>query len=410
MASVVGSDGGKTVTVTWQPGKPYSDWRNAFDALYPAHIAKAAGGVDTPEGLAASWDAFGKTVPKWSGGPYQIESYAEGQQLIQVPNPKWYGKTKPALEKVIYKIVTDQSSFVPALQNNEVQAGEPIPNVDMVNQIKQMADVNSRVSGGLSYEHIDLNLQNKFLADKPLREAIFRVINVQGIIDRTVGQFYTEAKPLYSHNFMPASKYFKDTVSATGAGKGEVDAAKKVLTDAGYTGVGTDLKTKTGDDVPALRMRHTVGNVNRAATAELVQRYVKELGIDVTIQTTEDLSTTLDTGDFDLIVFAWVNSPYFLSGADQIWATASESNFGKWSNPEAEALLKEAVQQMDQQKGADLLNRADELLSKDFYSLPLFQRPTFMVVKKDYANIRPNTTSTGPTYNIHEWGMRATTQ
>ncbi|GAA2644680.1 ABC transporter family substrate-binding protein [Paractinoplanes durhamensis] len=407
LQSVTGSDNGKTVTAVFQAGKTYPDWKSLFGELYPAHIAKAAGDNGTPAGLLKSWDAFGKTQPTWSGGPYMIESYQEGQQLVEVPNPKWWGK-KQSLDKIIFKIVTDQSSFVPALQNGEINAGDPQPNIDMVTQVQNLQGFNQKLSGGLSWEHIDANLQNKFLKDKALREAIFKAIDVQGIINRTVGTFWKDAKPLGNHNFIPQSPYYKDVVSETGAGKADIEGAKKVLTDAGYTGVGSALKTPGGEAV-TLRFRHTEGNVNRAATAELVQATLKQLGITMTIQTTNTLGKTLDSGDFDLIVYAWVNTPFFFQGAQQLWGKASDSNYGHWVNEQADTVLNQGVQEgLDEAKGADLLNQADALMAKDYYVLPLFQRPNFMVAKADYLNIRPNSTSTGPTFNTEEWGLKAT--
>lgn len=410
MENVVGSDGGKTVTVTWQTGKVYPDWQSLFGGLYPAHIAKANGGVDNADQLAASWEYFGKTQPTWSGGAYMVETYTEGQQLIEVPNAKWYGKVKPSLEKLIFKIITDQASFIPALQNAEIHGAYPLANQDMVTQAQQLPGVYSRVGHGLIWEHIDLNLTNKFLADKALRQAIFTAINVQGIIDRTVGQYDKTAKQVANHNFLPGSPYYKDVVGPTGVGKGDVEAAKKVLTDAGYQGVGSALKTPSGEAVAKLRFRHTAGNANRAATGEIVQNQLKQLGVEVEIVTTEDLSGTLDSGDFDLIVFAWVGTPFVQGGADQLWGLGSSSNFGEWKNPEADAILKQGVQQLDIAKGAELLNQANEMMAKDFYVLPLYQRPTFLMVSSQYANVRDNATSSGPHYNNEEWGLRASAQ
>jgi peptide/nickel transport system substrate-binding protein len=404
LASVTGSDNGKTVTATFQSGKTYPDWKQLFSDIYPAHLAKQNGDNGSPAGLAKSWEWFKKTQPTWSGGPFMIQSYAEGQQLVEVPNPKWWG-TKPALDKLIFKIVTDQSSFVPALQNSEINAGDPQPNLDMVTQVQNLQDVNYQISGGLSWEHIDLNLENKFLKDKALREAVFRAIDVPRIIKRTVGTFYPDAKPLKNHNFVPQSPYYKDVVSSSGAGNGDLAAAKQALTAAGYTGVGTQLKTPAGDPV-TLRFRHTEGNVNRAATAELVQATLKQLGITVTIQPTNDLSTTLNSGDFDMIVYAWVSTPFFFAGAQQLWGKGSEANYGHWVNDRADTLIKQGIQVgLDEAKGAALLNQADELMAKDYYVLPLFQRANFQVAQSSYVNIRPDATSTGPTYNTEEWGL-----
>jgi peptide/nickel transport system substrate-binding protein len=207
---------------------------------------------------------------------------------------------------------------------------------------------------------------------------------------------------------VPQSPYYKDVVSATGAGKGDIEGAKKQLTDAGYTGVGTALKTPAGQPV-TLRFRHTEGNVNRAATAELTQAALKQLGIPVTIQTTNDLSNTLDSGDYDLIVYAWVNDVFPFTGAEQLWGSKSESNFGKWVNKQADDLLNQGIQAgLDEAKGSDLLNQANALMAQDYYVLPLFQRPNFFAAASNIVNIRPNATVYGPTYNTEEWGLKAT--
>jgi peptide/nickel transport system substrate-binding protein len=72
-------------------------------------------------------------------------------------------------------------------------------------------------------------------------------------------------------------------------------------------------------------------------------------------------------------------------------------------------VLLQAIQEgLDEAKGAARLNEADALMAHDYYVLPLFQRPNLMVAQNAYVNIRPNATSTGPTYNTQEWGLKAT--
>jgi peptide/nickel transport system substrate-binding protein len=406
IASVVGSDGGKTVTATFRPGIAYPDWTQLFIDLYPAHLAKANGGVDSAAGLAASFAWFAKTQIAWSGGPWLVRSYTKGQQLIEVPNPKWWGP-KPKLDRLVFKVVTDQSSLIPALQNNEIQAAYPAPNPDLVTQAKQMSSVvYQRVGHGFQWEHVDLNLGNKFLADKALRQAIFTAINRQEIITKTVGSFDPDAAPLGSHNFIPGQPAYKDVVSSTGQGSGNVEAAKKILTDAGYRLAGGKLLTPSGEAVPTLRFRHTVGNVVRAQTAELIQAQLKAIGVNISIVTTDDLSGTLAGRDFDIIIYAWVGSPWRLQAAEQIWGAKGGSNFGHWVNDQAEALLQKAVTTLDYNQAYDLLNQHDAMMTQDAYVLPLFQRATYLIAYQKYANIRENPTNTGPQYNNYEWGER----
>jgi peptide/nickel transport system substrate-binding protein len=270
-----------------------------------------------------------------------------------------------------------------------------------------MAGVNYHLAAGPTWEHIDLNLKNAALADTKLRQAIFTAVNRKDVIAKTVGQFVPGLKPMNSHNFVPGQDGYSDTVTSTGAGTGDVAKAKKLLTDAGYKYDGTTLKTATGDPV-TLRISYTTGNTLRKATSEIFQNKMAELGIKVDVTPVTSLGKTLASGDFDVILFAWVQTPAVFSGGLQLWRSDSDSNYGKWVNPQSDALLKDAATQTDPKKAIDALNKADQLLSNDFYVLPLFQKPTFLAVYKQYANIRDNATQVGPPYNVQAWGVRAT--
>jgi peptide/nickel transport system substrate-binding protein len=398
MQSVTGSDGGKTVTVVYKTA--YADWKGPFGPLYPAHIAKQHGD------MAASWKWLDATQPTYSGGPYIISDYQKDTSVTEIPNPKWYGKVKPKLDKLVFRIITDQSQEVPALQNNEVQAIYPQPNADMVNQVKQINGVQYTLGKGLVWEHLDLNLKNAALADTKLRQAIFTAIDRKAIIDKTIGQFVPGAAPLNSNNFVPGQAGYKDVITQTGQGAGDVAKAKSMLTAAGYTGVGTALKTPAGTDV-TLRISYTQGNTLRQQTCELIQNELAGLGIKVTVTPIASLGKTLAKGDFDIIIFAWVGTPFNFAGAQQLWGSTSDSNYGKWVNTESDKLLSDAASQTDAQKAIDDLNQSNTLMANDAYSLPLFQKPTFLAVYANIANIRDDATQTGPLYNVQEWGVRA---
>lgn len=396
--SVTGSDGGKTVTVVFT--SPFPDWQAMFLPLYPAHIAAQHGTLEE------SFKWLEANVPTYSGGPYKIEKYDSNFALTLVPNEKYWG-TKATLDKVIYRIITKDSELVPALRNVEINAMAPIPTADLITQTKQLeSQVHWYLGKALTWEHIDLNLKNPALAEKPLREAIFTAINRQEIIDKTVGQYAPGTKPIGNHNFVPGMPAYKDHVAASGQGNGDIEKAKKVLTDAGYKIEGGKLIDKAGVAVPPLRMRHTTGNTLRANSCELVKAALKNLGIEVTIVPTDNLGGTLTSGDFDLIIFAWVNSPLRIGGAKQLWHSTSSSNYGKWSNPASDKLLEEANTLVGEDaKAFDLINQANDLMVKDSYVLPLFQRETFLAVDKKFTNLRPNPTNHGSVYNVGTWGL-----
>jgi peptide/nickel transport system substrate-binding protein len=407
--SIIGSNGGKTVTVVF--GTPYADWQNLFASgtpLQPAHLAAQQGDLNTPDGLAAAWNWFGATVPTYSGGPYQVSEWQDNVALTLVPNPQWYGETKPMLESLIMRVITEHSQEPIALQNDEVQVIYPQPQVDLVQQVQNIPGVSQFQDLGLTWEHLDLNLANEYLADEPLRDAIFAATNVQQIIDSTVGQFNEEVTPLKSHMFVPGLDGYEDYLPPE-QGSGDVERARQILTEAGYTniGEGQQLTRPDGRAVPPLRIRYTVGNAIRQTTVELIQAQVRPLGINMEIVPTDDLGGTTSNGDYDLIVFAWVQTPASFSNAQQTWLSTSESNYGKYNNPEIDRMLNEAATSTDLAAARDQLNEAGRILAEDSYVLPLYQKPTFIAVQDEVANARNNSSLDGPTYNIEEWGLRA---
>ena len=407
--SVVGSADGKTVTATYSA--PYSDWQGVWGSarpMYPAHVAAQSGDLNTPEGLAAAFTALGATVPTYSAGPYVIEEWQPNTALTVTPNPAWYGETQPVLDSVVFRVITDATQEPIALQNNEVQVIYPQPQVDLVNQVANIPGVSQYQGLGLTWEHFDFNLANPFLADEALRDAMFAAVNVQDIIDKTVGQFNDEVAPLRNANFVTNQQGYEDVQPAE-QGSGDIDAARQILLDAGYTGAeaGQQLTTPDGQAVPTFRIRTTGGNPIRQAQNELFASYVAPLGITLELVPTDDLGGTLTSGDYDIMTFAWVASPFPFSSAQQYWTTGSGSNFGQYTNPEVDALINAAAGNLDLEAARAQLNEAGRLMAEDSYVLPLYQKPTFVAVQDSVANVRNNSSLDSPTYNIAEWGLRA---
>jgi peptide/nickel transport system substrate-binding protein len=403
--SITGSDNGKTVTVVMK--KPFADWQSMFGLLMPEHIAAQHGYDGTAAGIEASFQWFDKNVPTWSGGPMVISDYKKDVSITEKPNPKWYGKTKSSLDSLVFRIITDQTQEAPALQNSEVDAIYPQPNTDLLRQVKAMQNVQYFIGKGLIWEHYNLNTKNKFLSDKALRTAIFTAINRQDVVDRTIGQFVPGASTIGNHIYVPGQPGYQDNTTPAGLGAGDVSKAKDILTKAGYTGVGTALKTPSGQPV-ALRCTYSAGNAYRQTECEIMQQTLKQLGATVTLKTTQDLSE-LGTGNYDIIVFAWVGTPFVVAGAQQLYTANGGANFAYTYNtdPAAEKLINQAVETTDLAKVQDLMNQADKLLQTDCFELPLYQKPTMLAANTKIVNIRDNATSVGPPYNVQEWGIKA---
>jgi len=401
--SITGSNNGKTVTVVFS--SPFPDWRSLFSMasghpLAPAHILSKIG---FNSGLLANKVS---TTTLISGGPFELQSYSPGQDLIVVRNPHYWGA--PAnLASVTYRFITQSSDLAPALENNEVQIAYPQPELDLVGQLKQVPNIKIDEKPGLSFEHLDFNAGNKLLSDVNLRKAIAMAIDRPGLIARTFGQFDATLQPLNDRMYVNSQPQYKDNSGGL-YDHANVAGAKALLMANGYTYSGLTLM-KDGQPV-TLRITSFQGNELRQSEEAVIINDEAQIGIRLTEVDTTSFGKTATTGDFDLLLFSWFDSP-FPSGNDPIYESQAKGghhslNFDKIDDPKIDALITQADGTLDPTQQAALYNQADAEVWAQMYTLPLFQRPTILVYDAKYMNVYNDPASEGPTFNEQLWGVK----
>lgn len=408
MASVVGSDGGKTLTVTMS--KPFGDWKSFFGPILPAHVAKKLGDDGTPEGMAKSFNEgfrYKNSFPDWSGGPFMFKSWQTNQAATLVPNPKWWGKPT-TLDSLVFRVITDTTQEVPALQNNEVQIINPDPQVDLLRNIQALSDVKYQLVQGLRKTMVLPNLLNPAMQDTALRQALFTAANVPQIIEKTVGQFAKDVRPLRNRIFVPQQNPgYQDNLGDLGTGNTE--KAKSVLSSAGYKVDGGKLIDPKGAAVPTLTMRYIANNQILQTVCELIAASAKELGVTIDVQPTDSIGATVthQAGkDFDLFAMGWIGQIFLATQYSQAFMSKAGLNFGGYSSQRTDDLLKQALAATDEATVNGFLNDVDKQLSADAYILPLYQIPDLFAYKSNLVNVRANGTYFGPPYNGGEWGVK----
>lgn len=405
--SVTGSNGGKTVTVVFST--PFGDYQSLFSDLMPAHIAKTAG-------FNNGFQTFNAAV-KVSGGPFEIQSYTQGQSLIEVPNPKWFGAA-PKLSKLVFRFFADDNQIPPAIQNSEVDAANPAQaSLQFKDAVSAVPNTTTQILPGLEFQHMDFNQANPYLAKLDVRLAIAAGTNRNEMVQRILGPITTSVKPLDNRIYMPTQSQHQDT--SAGLGDFNPTKAKQLLQSAGMT-MGSDgymhpnFGPQAGKDL-TLSISTTSGEPVRAEIEQLFQADMKAIGIKINIQNYSP-STLFGTvgpkSEYDIIEFAWVSTP-FASSNQPIYCSYTNANvcgenWNHYANPQVDALFTQALTTLDPAKAATLYNQVDALLWKDMVTLPLFQQPQLYTWNTKWANVEPNTTSTGLTWNADLWGLKAT--
>jgi peptide/nickel transport system substrate-binding protein len=405
--SVTSSNGGKTATVVFSA--PFGDWQSLFAPMIPAHIAEK-------DGFNNGFQTFNAAV-KVSGGPFEIQSYTQGQDIVEVRNPKWWGTPTP-LDKLVFRIFADDNQIPPALQNSEVNGANPAQaSLQFKDAIASVPNLTTDIIPGLEFQHMDFNQANPYLAKLDVRQAIAYGTNRADMVNRIVGPITSSVKPLNNRIYMPNQPQYTDT--SGGLGDFDPAKAKQLLTASGMT-MGSDgyfhpsSGPEAGKDL-TFSISTTSGEPVRSEIEQLFQSYMKNVGIKINIQNYSPntlFGTVGPKSEFDIIEFAWVSTP-FPSGNVSIYCSYTNSNlcgqnWDHYANPQLDKLLNQAASTLDPTQAATLYNQADALLWKDMVTLPLFQQPQLYTWNSNYANILANPSNNGLTWNAQTWGLKAT--
>lgn len=411
--SVEGADNDKTVTVTYD--KPYSDWKSLF-TLYPQHVMDKTDPVANCAAVVKGWPtADGIPV---ASGPYLLDKAGidvNKKIMTLTRNPKWWGTASKLDTIILQGIGNDPGVSVNALRNNEVQMIYPQPQLDLVKNIKGLEpQITSKTNFGLAFEHLDFNTKDELLAQKPVRQAIAYALNRPDIVAKTVGQFDNRAQVLNNRYFVNNQPEYEDTSGGL-YNKQDTSKSDALLTGAGFTKGADGIYAKGGKRL-SFELMTTQANPLRSNTIDVIVQQLKPAGIEIKKFLNPDIFAgkekprSLEGGQYQIALFAWVSSPY-VSGNESIYKTPNGDNIGqnysRAGNPEVDKLFPQINAATDQDQIKTLGNQVDKLLWDDLYTIPLYQKPTFLAYNSDYTGIVENATNAGPLWDATAWAKKS---
>ncbi len=344
-----------------------------------------------PDSLVASADAFNTSWvegPQVTAGPYKVDKLDPTNKTVSVvPDENWWGD-KPFLKQVIWTTIEDPAASATSFQGGQLDSIETtVPATYSV--VKDMVGngVSLRKAAGPEWTHITLNgTEGRPLADQKVRQAVFHAINREDtfLAVNKAMPYPKDMEQLNNHVLMTNQEGYKDT--SGDFGKYDVDAAKKLLQDAGYT-IDGDTATKDGTPLEITYV-YNDGSKTNEAVVPVVQENLKAIGITMKVQKvppTDLFSKYVIPGEFDLTLFGWSGNP-FLSSGDAIWKSDGEQNFGKVGSPDVDKLVDAASVETDEAKRIDDINEYDAKLWELAGTLPLWQSYDFYVQNDDLAN------------------------
>jgi peptide/nickel transport system substrate-binding protein len=390
---VTGSADGKTITVVFN--RKFADWQALFANLLPAHYVPRQ-----PGGWNRGLDNHPEDIP--SGGPFKIAKFTPGETVTLQRNDNYWGP-KTHLDAIEIQLVQDSDAQIDALRNHEADVIDPQSTADIVNRIKRLPGVDSQAGPTLGFEQLTFNLKHPILGELAVRRAIATAIDTEQLVDRLLRPVDPNAQVLGNRIWLTGQQHYQD--HADGYGKGDTQAAKRLLEQAGWTLGGDGVYTKNGKRLE-LRYSTLTDDPLRSAEGVLLQAQLANAGIQLRIANA-NLNVLFDwisNGNFEIADFAWFGSPFAISGGQPAYLTGSASNYGKFSNPTVDALFQQALGQLDPATAAAIGNQIDQQLWDRLPTIPLYQVPSSLAWHQNLVNIIDNSTA-GPFWNAGSWGF-----
>lgn len=314
-------------------------------------------------------------------GPFKLQSWKQKDTITIVKNDKYWQKGQPKLEKIIFKVIPDNTARLNALKNGEIDLMDGV-NPSDISSLKSNKNLQVFYRPPMNVGYLGFNVKKKPFNNTKVRQALNYAVDKQAIINAFYAGKAVPAKnpipksiPGYNNNIQP---YKYDPAKA-----------KELLKEAGYpNGFSTELWAMPNPR-PYMPAPQKI--------AEAIQADFKKVGVNAKIVTME-WSTYLEKvakGDSPMYMLGWTgdngdadNFLYTLLDKDSI----GSNNYSYYSNDKLHKILIQAQTETDESKRNALYKQAQVIIHNDAPWIPLVHSQDALVGKSNIAGFKPHPT------------------
>jgi peptide/nickel transport system substrate-binding protein len=403
IASVDDSDP-KVAVVTYET--PYAGWKGLFGGgygIYPSHILE---GQDRNAAMVNGYE--------FSGGPWIIEEWAKGTEVVLVPNEAYWGDV-PKLDSVTFRFVTDTAAEFQAYQAGEVSAIYPQPQLDVIDSINAGVDGNNSFTANTgNIEALWMNNSVAPFDSVAVRQAFAYSLDRDAIVEALFGGIdVTEASNALDPPIM--APYTNEEAFADYTL--DLDQVDELMTGDGWEKNADGFWEKDGEQAD-IEFITTAGNARRERTQEIVIEQAGEAGFNITVANQEAgtfFGETLPNGDYQLGLYAQVLTSLDPSNCNlfcskNIPSAENEFSGQNWTRtniPEIDPLLETVESSLDEDERQAAGAEAQDLLAENVASLPVDPLPNILLWADAIVGPVGDNAILGPFNNMQNWGLEA---
>ncbi|MFH1141713.1 MAG: peptide ABC transporter substrate-binding protein, partial [Chloroflexota bacterium] len=337
-------------------------------ALWPAYPVR--------EDIITKYGDKWTDPPNYVGnGPFILTEWVHQDHLTFKANPNYWG-TKPKLTEIQLKMVTDVNAELAAYRNNELEMSRVPPGTEKATMADPVLSKDIVRYAELTTFAFQFNVTKPPFDNLKVRQALSSAVDRVSFVDKVRNGV---GKPAYS--WIPPGMPGYDP----NLGKEyefNPTKAKQLLADAGYPDV---------SKLPVLKFQYSDTAGNRLI-AQFLQGQLKDnLGINLTLEPMESKAFTsfVNQAQHTWAWFGWgADYPDPDNWMPELFGTNAGNNHTKYSNPQFDALAKQAKAELDNTKRLQMWADAQKMVMADAPIVTMFYRERFWLVKPTVKNLK----------------------
>lgn len=298
-------------------------------------------------------------------GPFKFVEWASGDYIKLDSNTEWWGGDIN-FDHLMLRYIPEASTRAIEAESGGVDIAQIV--VSDAQTVDASDDVDLLVQEILNTSYLSFNCSKEPFNNVKVRQAISMAIDAEAIVEAT---YYGYAKR--ADSFLAPAIWGYHGVSNEYS-KYDPEKAKALLTEAGYP------------DGFSCTM---ISNASQA-TAEMIQAYLAEVGIKVTLNVT-DFSNWLDSivnGKQEMYIGGWTVPS---ADASEAFTAFNSANIGKgdnrsfYGNDKVDGLIEKINSEADPDTRMQYCKELQEFLAEECVTIGLNVGVTFYAVSKDIS-------------------------
>ena len=308
-------------------------------------------------------------------GAYQVTEFKTDDRVTMKAFPGWVGGA-PKIQNVVVRIIPDATTRVLELRRGTVQFAINSVPYDQVDQFKKIADFNIVTSHGGAWQYISFNMKDPILKKKEVRQAIASAIDRNRIVRDLLHGYGAVTNTMFPPGHWARAENLPDYPF-------DPNKARQLLDAAGY-------KDPDGPQGPKSRFKlvfKTSTDAEANQQAEMIQQMLRDVGIDMQIQTSE-FGTFMDdikNGRFQMFSLrrAGITDPDFYYTIFHSKSLAPNGqNRGYYINPRIDQLIEQGRSTFDRSKRKAAYDEIQKIVADELPYVSLYHRDNVAIMRK----------------------------